>query len=75
MASRGVRRSRGEEEQESYFVSMADMMVGLLFVFIILLLYSRCSSARPPRTCRAPSRAAPRSSNASTSSCAITASR
>jgi chemotaxis protein MotB len=39
MASRGVRRSRGEEEQESYFVSMADMMVGLLFVFIILLLY------------------------------------
>ncbi len=39
MASRGVRRSRAEEEQESYFVSMADMMVGLLFVFIILLLY------------------------------------
>ena len=39
MAARGVRRSRGEEEQESYFVSMADMMVGLLFVFIILLLY------------------------------------
>jgi flagellar motor protein MotB len=39
MTSRGVRRSRGEEEQESYFVSMADMMVGLLFVFIILLLY------------------------------------
>jgi flagellar motor protein MotB len=39
MASRGVRRSRGAEEEESYFVSMADMMVGLLFVFIILLLY------------------------------------
>ena len=39
MASRGVRRSRHEEEEESYFVSMADMMVGLLFVFIILLLY------------------------------------
>ncbi|WP_298688862.1 OmpA family protein [uncultured Sphingomonas sp.] len=37
--ARGVRRSRSEEEQESYFVSMADMMVGLLFVFIILLLY------------------------------------
>lgn len=37
--ARGVRRSRGEEEEESYFVSMADMMVGLLFVFIILLLY------------------------------------
>ena len=39
MVSRGVRRSRGEEEEESYFISMADMMVGLLFVFIILLLY------------------------------------
>ena len=39
MAARGVRRSRGEEEEESYFISMADMMVGLLFVFIILLLY------------------------------------
>lgn len=39
MAGRGVRRSRGEEEEESYFISMADMMVGLLFVFIILLLY------------------------------------
>lgn len=37
--ARGVRRSRGDEEEESYFVSMADMMVGLLFVFIILLLY------------------------------------
>lgn len=39
MASRGIRRSRSEEEEESYFVSMADMMVGLLFIFIILLLY------------------------------------
>ena len=39
MVSRGVRRSRSEEEEESYFISMADMMVGLLFVFIILLLY------------------------------------
>ncbi|WP_311266811.1 OmpA family protein [Sphingobium sp. WCS2017Hpa-17] len=39
MSSRGVRRSRGEEEEESYFISMADMMVGLLFIFIILLLY------------------------------------
>ena len=37
--ARGVRRSRGEEEEESYFVSMADMMIGLLFIFIILLLY------------------------------------
>lgn len=39
MDARGVRRSRNEEEEESYFISMADMMVGLLFVFIILLLY------------------------------------
>lgn len=39
MPSRGVRRTRPQEEEESYFVSMADMMVGLLFVFIILLLY------------------------------------
>lgn len=39
MDARGVRRSRGDEEEESYFISMADMMVGLLFVFIILLLY------------------------------------
>jgi chemotaxis protein MotB len=39
MPGRGVRRSRPAEEEESYFVSMADMMVGLLFVFIILLLY------------------------------------
>lgn len=39
MDARGVRRSRVVEEEESYFISMADMMVGLLFVFIILLLY------------------------------------
>lgn len=39
MNARGVRRSRTAEEEESYFISMADMMVGLLFVFIILLLY------------------------------------
>ncbi len=39
MAARVSRRSRGVEEEESYFISMADMMVGLLFVFIILLLY------------------------------------
>lgn len=39
MAGNAVRRSRSEEEEESYFISMADMMVGLLFIFIILLLY------------------------------------
>lgn len=37
--ARGVRRSRSEEEEESYFVSMADMMVGLVFIFLILLVY------------------------------------
>ena len=39
MDARGIRRSRSEEEEESYFISMADMMVGLVFVFVILLLY------------------------------------
>ena len=28
-----------EESEESYFVSMTDIMVGMLFVFIILLMY------------------------------------
>lgn len=37
--SRSIRRARGAEEEESYFISMADMMVGLVFVFIILLIY------------------------------------
>jgi flagellar motor protein MotB len=33
-------RARSEEaDEESYFVSMADMMVGLVFIFIVLLLY------------------------------------
>ena len=26
-------------EEESYFVSMTDMMVGLLFIFILMLMY------------------------------------
>lgn len=39
MSARAARRRRGEAEEESYFISMADMMVGLVFVFIILLLY------------------------------------
>lgn len=34
-----TRRVRNAEEEESYFISMADMMVGLVFVFIILLIY------------------------------------
>lgn len=33
-------RHRGhDEEEESYFISMSDMMVGLVFIFIILLVY------------------------------------
>lgn len=39
MTARASRRRRAEAEEESYFISMADMMVGLVFVFIILLLY------------------------------------
>jgi flagellar motor protein MotB len=31
--------SHGDEGEESYFVSMTDIMVGMLFVFIILLMY------------------------------------
>jgi chemotaxis protein MotB len=32
-------RGRGHEElEEGYFVSMTDMMVGLLFLFIIMLM-------------------------------------
>lgn len=30
---------RATDEEESYFVSMTDMMVGVLFIFIILLMY------------------------------------
>jgi flagellar motor protein MotB len=32
-------RARYHKEEESYFVSMTDMMVGLLFIFIIMLMY------------------------------------
>jgi outer membrane protein OmpA-like peptidoglycan-associated protein len=35
----GVVRRRPAEEGESYFMSMTDMMVGLLLIFIILLVY------------------------------------
>lgn len=34
----GLVRSDREETEESYFVSMTDIMVGLLFVFIIMLM-------------------------------------
>ena len=33
------RRRGGHAEEESYFVSMTDMMVGLVFVLIVLLVY------------------------------------
>ena len=33
------RRANGIEEGESYYVSMTDMMVGVLFIFIIMLSY------------------------------------
>lgn len=35
----GIVRRRPPEEGESYFMSMTDMMVGLLLIFIILLAY------------------------------------
>jgi len=33
------RRTAGAEAEESYYVSMTDIMVGLLFIFVILLMY------------------------------------
>ena len=39
MSEGSTRRRQSEAEEESYFVSMSDMLVGLLFVFIILLVY------------------------------------
>lgn len=33
-----VRRAHSEDDQESYFVSMTDLMIGLLFIFIIMLM-------------------------------------
>ncbi len=39
MSESPTRRRQSETEEESYFVSMSDMLVGLLFVFIILLVY------------------------------------
>lgn len=34
----GLVRSEQEESEESYFVSMTDIMVGLLFIFILMLM-------------------------------------
>ncbi|MBL0117328.1 MAG: hypothetical protein IPP45_19270 [Sphingomonadales bacterium] len=39
MSEISARRRQSEVEEESYFISMSDMLVGLLFVFIILLVY------------------------------------
>ena len=39
MAIRGGRRYQQVEEDESYFVSMTDMLVGLIFIFIILVVF------------------------------------
>lgn len=32
-------RTSNDDEEESYFISMSDMMVGLVFIFVILLVY------------------------------------
>ncbi|EJL38119.1 hypothetical protein PMI01_00294 [Caulobacter sp. AP07] len=58
-----MRRKRGRtvdvEEGESYYVSMTDMMVGVIFIFIIMLSYfafefrsatTRLTSAKQPET-------------------------
>ena len=34
-----VRRRQGGEHEESYFISMTDMMVGLVFVLMVMLVY------------------------------------
>ena len=34
-----VNRTGHDESEESFFVSMTDIMVGLLFIFIILVVY------------------------------------
>ena len=32
-------RKKIEEEDESFFISMTDIMVGLLFIFILIIVY------------------------------------
>ena len=32
-------RNRTEDEEESFFISMTDIMVGLLFIFILIIMY------------------------------------
>jgi flagellar motor protein MotB len=39
MASNRSRRKAAENGDESYFVSMTDIMVGMLFVFILIIMY------------------------------------
>ena len=34
-----MRRIKAEDEDESFFVSMTDIMVGLLFIFIMIIMY------------------------------------
>jgi hypothetical protein len=74
-----MRRKRGRtadvEEGESYYVSMTDMMVGVIFIFIIMLSYfafefrsatTRLTSAKQPETAALLTTAAnlkPRSAN------------
>jgi flagellar motor protein MotB len=39
MAGRTRRRENAPEKEDTYFVSMTDLMVGLLFIFIIMLMF------------------------------------
>jgi len=36
---RGYRRKSPDHEEESFFISMTDIMVGLLFIFLIIIVY------------------------------------
>ena len=39
MATARAKRRTDQEDNESYFVSMTDIMVGMLFVFILIIMY------------------------------------
>ncbi len=45
----GSRRNRPREANESYYVSLADLLIGLIFIFIILLVASSLSYQKAER--------------------------
>ena len=42
--------AHGRSTKENYFVSMTDMMVGLVFIFIIMLMYFALRFRTSPTT-------------------------